>query len=76
MREWVYRGICLVPPKCQNASAARGPRLDLGWGMMRGGHSEVAGSKCLWGPRIPPAPLPAGGQGVITEALQFGGRGT
>lgn len=74
----VYRGIYLVPPKCQRCLQElhlRWAQLDLGQEHGAGGHSEVAGGKTKVLMRDPPIPLPLWRTGVFTEALQFWGRG-
>lgn len=63
----VYRGIYLVPPKCQRCLQVlhlRWAQLDLGQEHGAGGHSEVAGgkTKVLMGdPAYSPPPVEDGG---------------
>lgn len=50
-------------------------RLDLGWGMMRGGHSEVAGGKTKVLMRDPGSrllPSPCGGRGCSRKRFSLG----
>lgn len=75
----VYEGISLVPPKClrcpQSAAPCDGPDWTWGWGMVRGGHSEVAGgkTKVLRGTQDPAcSPPPAEDRAVHGSALVWG----
>lgn len=75
-----YRGIYLVPPKCQRCLPGlhlRGARPGLGQERGAGGHSEVAGGKTKVLMRDPASsPPPAEDEGVHGSAsmLGYGGR--